>query len=473
MEKKRKLLCRGVRPFYLLILILGFYGGNMGGSTVYAKGAPDALSFVENLQNVFVEIAERVQPAVVNISPPSSQDSNQSPSDSPSGPQGGTGSGVIIDPTGLIVTNNHVVGSYDRVDVLLSDQKKYVGKVIGRDVDTDLALVRIEPDKKLPFVQWADARSVKVGQWAIAVGNPFGLDRTVTVGIVSAMGRENVNLSRYENFIQTDASINPGNSGGPLLNIHGEVIGINTAIINFAQGIGFAIPSDMAQYVVDQLLNKGKVARGWLGVGIQSLTPQLAHQFNIQDGEGVLVSEVFEGGPADKVGIQPGDVVLKVGDKETLTPATLSRIIGTTVPQKKVQLEIVREGQKKKVEVVLGEREMEKAEALPASLPDEKKSQIDIGLEVRNLDPDLMKQYGLERGEGVIITRVETDSPADREGLKTGDLIVEVDKEKILNLDSFNETMAKLKGGESTLLRIMRDNRAFYLVLTLPGKTKE
>jgi serine protease Do len=470
MEKKRKRLYRGVRPLYVLILILGFCVGNMGGSTVYAKAAPDALSFVENLQNVFVEIAERVQPAVVNISPPSSQDS---PSDSQPGSQGGSGSGVIIDPTGLIVTNNHVVGSYDRVDVLLSDQKKYVGTVIGRDTDTDLALVRIEPEKKLPFVRWGDIRSVKVGQWAIAVGNPFGLDRTVTVGIVSAMGRENVNLSRYENFIQTDASINPGNSGGPLLNIHGEVIGINTAIINFAQGIGFAIPSDMAQYVVDQLLNKGKVARGWLGVGIQSLTPQLARQFHIQDGEGVLVSEVFEGGPADKVGIQSGDVILMVGDKETLTPATLSRIIGTTVPQKKVQLEIVREGQKKKVEVVLGEREMEKAEALPTSLPDEKKSQIDIGLEVRNLDPDLMKQYGLERGEGVIITRVETDSPADREGLKTGDLIVEVDKEKILNLDSFNETMAKLQGGDSTLLRIMRDNRAFYLVLTLPGKTKK
>ncbi|MBI5197740.1 MAG: Do family serine endopeptidase [Nitrospirae bacterium] len=432
-----------------------------------AKENVKSYALIEDLQNFFVDVAERAQPAVVNISPPSPTTSEGVPLDGPSGQHKASGSGVIIDPTGLIVTNNHVVGSYDEVDVLLSDLRKYQGKVIGRDADTDLALVRIEAKEKLPVVQWADTSKVKVGQWVIAVGNPFGLDRTVTVGIVSGLGREDVNLSRYENFIQTDASINPGNSGGPLLNIRGEMIGINTAIINFAQGIGFAIPADMAQYVVEQILSHGKVARGWLGVGIQPLTQQLARKFDIKDGRGVLVSEVFEGGPAANAGIQAGDVIVKVDEKEMLTPNTLSRVIGTMPPQKKVHLDVIREGRKKEVEIQLGERESEKEEAPSVSLSSTEKPAVDIGIEVRNVTQDLKEKYSLDRAEGVVVTRVESGSLADREGLRSGDLIVEIDRETIDGVESFNKEIGKLQKGGSSLLRVMRDNRAFYLVLSL------
>jgi serine protease Do len=360
-----------------------------------------------------------------------------------------------------------VVGSYDEVDVVLSTSKKYLGKVIGRDADTDLAVVKIETSEKLPSIPWADIGKLKVGQWVIAVGNPFGLDRTVTVGIISGLGREDVNLSRYENFIQTDASINPGNSGGPLLNIRGEMIGINTAIINFAQGIGFAIPTDMVQYVVNQILEHGKVARGWLGIGIQPLTRQLAQQFDILEEKGVLVSEVFEGGPADPAGIRAGDVILKVDDKEMLTPNTLSRVIGTMPPQKMVELALIREGEKKVVAIKLGERESERDESAPPTLGSLEKSAVDLGIEVRNVTQDLMEKYNLEKSEGVVITRVEPGSLAEQEGLRSGDLIVEIGRQSIENIESFNKGVARLKEEGSALLRIMRDNRAFYLVLSL------
>ncbi|MBI4714640.1 MAG: trypsin-like peptidase domain-containing protein [Nitrospirae bacterium] len=412
MKRMGAKMSRALVVFLLLLVPTAFWGAAPAG----AKESAGGYALVEDLQNVFVEVAERVQPAVVNISPPSARTSEGVPLDSPSGQPKASGSGVIIDPGGLIVTNNHVVGSYDEVTVLLSDLRKYTGKVIGRDVDTDLALVRIEPVGKLPVVRWADIGKVKVGQWVIAVGNPFGLDRTVTVGIVSGLGREDVNLSRYENFIQTDASINPGNSGGPLLNIRGEMIGINTAIINFAQGIGFAIPADMAQYVVDQILSHGKVARGWLGV---------------------------------------------------LTPNTLSRVIGTMPPQKKVHIDVVREGREKRVEVKLGEREDEKESSPSVSLSSTEKPAVDIGIEVRKVTQELKEKYSLERSEGVVVTRVESGSLADREGLRSGDLIVEIDREAIDDVESFNKEIGKLQKGESFLLRVMRDNRAFYLVLSL------
>src|SRR5678815_4003130 len=221
-------------------------------------------------------------------------------------------SGVIIDGEGHIITNNHVVGDANEVEVRLSDKTKLMAQVIGKDPDTDLALIKISTDRPLPYAQFGDSGIVRVGQWVLAVGNPFGLDRTVTLGVVSGIGRENMNLSKYENFIQTDASINPGNSGGPLFNIRGEVIGINTAIINFAQGIGFAIPSNMAKQVMQQLLTQGRVTRGWLGVGIQPLTVELARKFGVNEGDGVLVNEVFEKDPAAAAGIKPGDILTRI-----------------------------------------------------------------------------------------------------------------------------------------------------------------
>ncbi|MBI3609730.1 MAG: DegQ family serine endoprotease [Nitrospirae bacterium] len=418
------------------------------------------MKAIQELENIFVDIADRVKPAVVNISPATHPTAK--PGESPRGrpPESGSGSGVIIDKKGYIVTNNHVVGEAADVEVRLSDKSHFTGKVIGKDPDTDVAVVKVETDHDLPFVTLGDSSSVKVGQWVIAVGNPFGLDRTVTVGVVSALGRENVNLSRYEDFIQTDASINPGNSGGPLFNLNGEAIGINTAIINFAQGIGFAIPSNMVQNVVNQLISKGKVVRGWLGVGIQPVTADLASKFNVKEEEGVLVNEVFEGDPASKAGMQPGDIIIKLEGKTVDTPQTLSRLIASIPPGKDAAFEIIRDGKRKNLSVKLGER---KEEAVTASIP--KQPEMVLGLSIQDLTPELADRLKLKEEKGVLVTKVEPGSAADSEGIKEGDLIKEVNRNKVDNSDDFKNAIGRIKKGESVLIRIIRENRAFYVVL--------
>jgi serine protease Do len=435
-------------------------------SPALAKDESSGTKLIEELQNVFVDIADRVKPSVVNISPkigstthpPFRQEGGrEKPPEAP-----GSGSGVIIDKKGYIVTNNHVVGDADEVEVRLSDKSKFTGKVVGKDPDTDLAIVKIESDKDLPFVPIGDSAKVKVGQWVIAVGNPFGLDRTVTVGVISALGRENVNLSRYEDFIQTDASINPGNSGGPLFNIHGEVVGINTAIINFAQGIGFAIPSSMVQQVMGQLINKGKVTRGWLGVGIQPVTEDLASKFGVKEGEGVLINEVFENDPAAKAGIQPGDIITKVGGKTVDTPSTLSRTIAATLPGQKLDVEVYHDGKRKVVTVELAER---KEEATFASMPPSKQPEAMLGINVQDLTPELAERFHIKEDKGVLITKVDPGSTAETKGLREGDLIKELNREKVNNADDFKNHAAKIKKGDGVLLRVIRDNRAFFVVL--------
>ena len=273
-------------------------------------------------------------PTVVNISPirsvnPSkriAQARRTSDSQEP-------GQGSLSAKSGFIVTNNHVIGGdTTEAEVRLSDKTKFIAQVIGRDKDTDLALLKITTDRQLPTAEFGDSDSLKVGQWVLAVGNPMGLDRTVTLGVVSGIGRERLNLSRYENFIQTDAAINPGNSGGPLFNLRGKVVGINTAIIHMAQGIGFSIPSNMVKKVVDQLQKQGRVVRGWLGVGIQPLTPELATKFGVEEGKGVLVNEVFENDPAHLAGVQPGDIITKVQGSSVETPNQLSRVVAHIGP---------------------------------------------------------------------------------------------------------------------------------------------
>ena len=445
----------------ILLLTVLFAGSASGASPAFAKDS-DGLKVIQELENVFVDIADRVKPAVVNISPAPSAGSKPGESQRGGRPpqESGSGSGVIIDKKGYIVTNNHVVGEAEEVEVRLSDKSHFVGKVVGKDPDTDLAVVKVETDHDLPYVALGDSSGVKVGQWVIAVGNPFGLDRTVTVGVVSALGRENVNLSRYEDFIQTDASINPGNSGGPLFNIKGEAIGINTAIINFAQGIGFAIPSNMVQNVVNQLISKGKVVRGWLGVGIQPVTADLATKFNVKEGEGVLINEVFEGDPASKGGIQPGDVIAKLNGKVVDTPQTLSRLVASLTPGKDVDLEIIRDGKRKNMIVKLGER---KEEAVTASIP--KQAETMLGLNVQDLTPELANRFKLKEEKGVLVTKVESGSAADSEGIKEGDLIREINRSAINNSEDFKNATGKIKEGESVLIRVIRENRAFYVVL--------
>jgi len=416
---------------------------------------------LEEIQTVITDLAEEAKPAVVNIFPisgagrPRESGADRAPSAS------GSGSGLIVDNEGHIVTNNHVVGDALEVEVRLSDKTKLIAQVIGKDPDTDLALLKVTVDRALPFARFGDSSTVRVGQWVLAVGNPFGLDRTVTLGVVSGIGRENINLSRYENFIQTDASINPGNSGGPLFNLRGEVIGINTAIINFAQGIGFAIPSNMTKQVIQQLIARGKVVRGWLGVGIQPLTPELAKKFGVAEGEGVLVNEVFEKDPAAEAGIKPGDIILTIDGSVVDSPNKLSRLIGALPPGAAPKIEVVRDFTRHILTVPLSER---RDTAVVASLP-QSRTEVKLGLDLQDLSAGLAEKFKLRETRGVLITKVDPGSLAHAEGLREGDLIKEVNRADVATVGEFTSAIAKVRRGDTVLLRVLRENRAFYVVL--------
>ncbi len=344
------------------------------------------IRMLEEIQTVITELAEQAKPSVVNLFPvPIVGRLREGPGERAPNATG-SGSGLIVDREGHIVTNNHVIGDATEIEVRFSDKTKLIAQVIGKDPDTDLAVLKVTTDRPLSSARFGDSSSVKVGQWVLAVGNPFGLDRTVTLGVVSGIGRENINLSRYENFIQTDASINPGNSGGPLFNLRGEVIGINTAIINFAQGIGFAIPSNMAKQVIEQLLAKGKVVRGWLGVGIQPLTAELAKKFGVAEGEGVLVNEVFEKDPAAVAGVKPGDVIVRIDGAVVDSPNKLSRLIARTLnPGATSKIEIVRDLKHVTMDVPLTPNGRDTT--IVASIPQqEEKVGVRLGLDLQDVD---------------------------------------------------------------------------------------
>ncbi len=410
---------------------------------------------------MITELAETAKPSVVNLFPltPTGKGRELTPERIPNSP--GSGSGVIIDPEGHIITNNHVIGDAAEIEVRLSDKSKLIAQVVGKDPDTDLAVLKVTADRPLPSVKFGDSSGVRVGQWVLAVGNPFGLDRTVTLGVISGIGRENVNLSRYENFIQTDASINPGNSGGPLFNLRGEVIGINTAIINFAQGIGFAIPSNMAKQVLQQLLAQGRVIRGWLGVGIQPLTPELARKFGVQENEGVLVNEVFEKDPAAAAGIKPGDVITRIEGTIVDTPNQLSRLVAGLPPGATTKVEVVRNMQRMVLDVALSER---RDQAVVASLP-QARTEVKLGLDLQDLTAALADKFKLKETRGVLIAKVDPGSLAQSEGLREGDLIKEVNRLDIGSVLEFTTAMSKVRRGDTVLLRVLRESRAFYVVL--------
>ena len=418
------------------------------------------LQVLKDIQDAISELAEHVTPTVVGVSSirklsPPGRRSRQS------GPQPGSASGVVIHEDGYIVTNDHVIGNAVEAEIRFSDNSTLIAQIVGRDPDTDLAVLKVNADHKLPSATFSDSSSVKVGQWVLAVGNPFGLDRTVTLGVVSGIGRDNMNLSRYENFIQTDASINPGNSGGPLFNLHGEVIGINTAIINFAQNIGFAIPSKMASRIVEQLKNDGKVVRGWLGVGIQPLTPQLAKKFGVPDGGGILVNEVFQNDPADLARIQSGDVITQIEDERLESPNQLSRVVAGFSPGQEVLVHIIRDGKPLRLPVALGAK---KEKPIVAALPPTA-AEIDLGIDVSPLTDELAQQFALERATGILIVRVAQGSLAFSEGLRKGDVIQEVNRVEVPTMKEFRQALESVTPGETVLLRILRESQAFFVVL--------
>lgn len=427
--------------------------------------SPDSpgIRMLEEIQAVITELAEQAKPSVVNLFPITSTSRLHEGSGERTPNASGSGSGLIVDSDGHIVTNNHVIGDASEIEVRFSDKTKLIAHVVGKDPDTDLAVLKVTTDRPLPSARFGDSAGVKVGQWVLAVGNPFGLDRTVTLGVVSGIGRENINLSRYENFIQTDASINPGNSGGPLFNLRGEVIGINTAIINFAQGIGFAIPSNMAKQVIEQLLAKGKVVRGWLGVGIQPLTAELAKKFGVTEGEGVLVNEVFEKDPAALAGIKPGDVIVRIDGAVVDSPNKLSRLIATLTPGATSKIEVVRDLKRLMIDVPLTER---RDAAVIALLPQqEEKLEVKLGLDVQDVTATLAERFKLRELKGVLIAKVEPNSRAQAEGLREGDLIKEVNRMEVSSVGEFISAVVRSRRGDTLLLRVLRESRAFYVVL--------
>ncbi len=425
---------------------------------------PRGLQMLQAMEGVITDLSDRVKPSVVNVFPAREPAGLKPPPREPAPNSPGSGSGVIVDPDGIIITNNHVIGDGAVVEVRLSDKTRFLAQILGRDQDTDLAVLKVDAPHPLPSVELGDSSGVRVGQWVLAVGNPFGLDRTVTLGVVSGLGRENMNLSRYEDFIQTDASINPGNSGGPLFNLFGEVIGINTAIINFAQGIGFAIPSNMVKGVLRQILAHGKVIRGWLGVGIQPVTADLAAKFGVQEGEGVLVNEVFDRDPASHAGIKPGDIITKINGSNVDSPNMLSRIIAGIEPGATVQIEVIRDSQRLALEVPLTER---KEGPVVASLPPSR-TELKLGINVQDVTEELAQKFNMKDMRGVLIASIEPGSIAMAEGLRPGDLIKEVNRTDVSSVSQFTAAVGKARRGETILLRILRESRAFYVVLRVP-----
>ena len=459
------MLARTFPSLRVLLYCVGPLLPSLIGGGLAEASSPDSpgIRMLEEIQAVITELAEQAKPSVVNLFPITGTSRLREGPGERTPNASGSGSGLIVDSDGHIVTNNHVIGDAHEIEVRFSDKTKLIAHVVGKDPDTDLALLKVTTDRPLPSARFGDSAGVKVGQWVLAVGNPFGLDRTVTLGVVSGIGRENINLSRYENFIQTDASINPGNSGGPLFNLRGEVIGINTAIINFAQGIGFAIPSNMAKQVIEQLLAKGKVVRGWLGVGIQPLTAELAKKFGVAEGEGVLVNEVFEKDPAALAGIKPGDVIVRIDGAVVDSPNKLSRLIATRAPGATSKIEVVRDLKHVTLDVPLTER---RETAVSASIPQqEEKLEVKLGLEVQGVTAALAERFKLRESKGVLIAKIEPNSRAHAEGLREGDLIKEVNRMEVSSVDEFASALARSRRGDTLLLRVLRESRAFYVVL--------
>ncbi len=369
------------------------------------------------------------------------------------------GSGFIINKEGFILTNDHVVKDAESIQVKLSNDKVYSGKVVGEDPKTDLAIIKINAREELPVAVLGDSDKLQVGQWAIAIGNPFGLDRTVTVGVVSATGRANMGIETYEDFIQTDASINPGNSGGPLLNIYGEVIGINTAIVAAGQGIGFAIPINMAKQVVGPLIKKGSVTRGWLGVSIQPVTDAVAQSFGLNKTRGALISDVMAGSPAEKAGIRQGDIITAFAGKEIKDARQLQLVVADTPVGQKIEVEIFRDGKPQKLSVTLASSE---------SAPTARQKSVEpqagwFGLTVEEL-PHNMRQRGLV---GVLVTSVDPNGTAADVGIQQGDIITSVNQKKISGLAEYGQAMKDAEKKGSVALLIRRGDSSIYFAFRI------
>jgi serine protease Do len=381
--------------------------------------------------------------------------------------QQAAGSGFIISKDGHILTNNHVVGNADTITVRLDDEREFKAKVVGTDPQSDVALIKIDGEN-LPLISLGDSDKMEVGEWVIAIGSPFELNRTVTVGVISAKGRNRIGINDYENFIQTDAAINPGNSGGPLLNIHGEVIGINTAIFSRSggyMGIGFAIPINMAKSIQEQLKKSGRVTRGWLGVAIQDVNKDLAQSFQLDSARGVLLTEVNEKSPAAIAGLQQGDVLLTMDGKELIGVADLRNRVAMTIPDTVVSFTLMRDGKKKNLDVTIGEQPDNFGKKNMGHGWSEGTSLDGMGLTLQNLTPELAEQFGYDKDQGVLVAGVQPESPAAEAGIKPGHLVEEVNRQRTHNMKELQAVLKKSDTVKQVLLRIRAGDYSQYLVL--------
>lgn len=457
-----------------LFISLSLLVGTINAETQLEK----PYSSIEDLSNSIADIAEKNGPAVVNIDTvrmvetqnPFLNDptfgrffGDQFKKDSRVIPQRGTGSGFIINQEGYIITNEHVVNKADKIKVTLSDGREFTGEVIGSDATTDMAIVKIKADN-LPLVALGDSDKLRVGEIVVAIGNPYGLQQTVTMGVVSAKSRSmpvGIEGRVYKDFIQTDAAINPGNSGGPLLNTKGEVVGINTAIIPFAQGIGFAIPINIAKKNIDDLINFGKVIRSWLGVYIQEVTPEIAKQFNQAEAKGVLVGDVVKNSPAEGVGIKTGDIIKKVNNEEVNSPEELQDKIGNIEIGKEANIEIVRNGET--ISFIVKISEMPTVEEAGSEPPKEKVFSVQTGLKVESVTTEIAKELGLPSVKGLVITEVVPGSSADDMGLQPGDIVLEANRTEVSSVEEWEKVINKLKPEDTLLLLVFRSQHTYYV----------
>ena len=464
-------------------------------STAIAAPASSAQEAAQTPMPGFIGVAKAMTPAVVNITSKATRtreprgQGNRNPDEffglpspfgpdgpfghrgpGPQGPQGpehhggGMGSGVIVSPDGYVLTNNHVVDGAGELTVTLPDKREFKGKVVGTDPKTDLAVVKIDA-RNLPYANWGDSSKLQVGEYVLAIGNPFGLNSTVTLGIVSALGRGRMGITQYEDFIQTDAAINPGNSGGALVNTNGELVGINTAIISQSggyQGVGFAVPVSMARPVFDSLVKNGKVVRGFLGIGIQDLNQDLAKSFQLKEAKGALVSNVAEDSPAEKAGIKQGDVIVAYQKAPIDDAAVLQKAVTRTPVGTKAVVKVIRDGNEQELTATIGEQTETKQVARTESSDESALA----GVEVQGLNQQMARELGL-RGDvhGVVVVNVEPESQADRVGLAQGDVIKEINRHPIKSVKDYEHIVSGLKKDQNALLLINRRGASLFITV--------
>jgi len=485
------------RALALLLLAVAVYAGYVAGrhrgagKTAGGPSSPPPVSPAPGEVPSFSEIVRRTGPAVVNISTVTLLEDSTAPEGSffdnpflrdffgfphPNRPdtrrrrEQSLGSGVIVSPEGLIMTNNHVVEGAAEITVTLSDRNEYPATVVGTDPKTDLAVLRIDGGKALPTLAWGDSDRIEVGEFVLAIGSPFGLARTVTLGIISAKGRANVGIADYEDFIQTDAAINPGNSGGPLVNTRGEMIGINTAIFSQSggyQGIGFAVPSNMARGILDQLLESGRVSRGWLGVTIQDLSADMAHHFGLSDVRGALIGDIMEDSPAAEAGLRRGDIILRFAGRPVRDVAALRNAVATTKPGSRVEIEVWRDNGRQRLKATVSERpgETRPGERAGRERPAPARG-LPLGLRVADLTREIRRQLGIAPGEkGVVVVKVRPGSAAEAAGLRRGDVIQELNRRPVESVRAFEQAAAEAEG-PSLLLYVNRNGRRSFVTLS-------